>query len=276
MRTRNSEATQLNERQEQLSHFFERLRAASQRILLLDYDGTMAPHCVHPEKALPYPGVREILDNLMQANHTRVIIISGRWTIDLVPLLGLRQTPEIWGSHGWEQLMPNGEYHIARITDGALKNLVDADDWTQEVEVLGARRELKPGGLAIHWRGLAPQQIADIRSKVNEMWVTQQLHKNLIWHEFDGGIELRAPGRDKGKVVQMLLTQIEEHAAIAYLGDDLTDEDAFKAIHGRGIGVLVRPTFRTTAANFWLKPPKELLEFLWQWQEASGTANEPA
>ncbi len=276
MRTRNNEAVQINERQEQLSHFFQRLRAAPQGILLLDYDGTLAPHCVHPEKALPYPGVREILDDLMSDDHTRVIIVSGRWTIDLVPLLGLRQTPEIWGSHGWEQLKPNGEYHIARISDGALKNLVDADDWTHEIEALGARCELKPGGLAIHWRGLTPPQIADIRGKVNEMWTTQQLHQNLVWHDFDGGIELRAPGRDKGKVVETLLTQTDEQAAIAYLGDDLTDEDAFKAIRGRGIGVLVRSAFRATAADCWLKPPKELLEFLWQWRETSGAVNESA
>lgn len=276
MRARNSEAMQFNERQEQLSHFFRRLRAASERILLLDYDGTLAPHRVHPEEALPYPGVREILDGLMKNDHTRVIIISGRWTIDLVPLLGLRRIPEIWGSHGWEQLKPNGEYHVARISDGALKNLVDADDWTQEIETLGARCELKPGGLAIHWRGLTPSRIADIRQKVNEMWTTQQLYQNLVWRDFDGGIELRAPGRDKGKVVETLLTRADAQAAIAYLGDDLTDEDAFKAIRGRGIGVLVRPVFRATAADFWLKPPKELLEFLWQWRESSGTTDEPA
>jgi trehalose-6-phosphatase len=53
--------------------------------------------------------------------------------------------------------------------------------------------------------------------------------------------------------------------AAAYLGDDATDEDAFKAIRGRGIGVLVRPQFRATAADFWLKPPEELLEFLERW-----------
>jgi len=58
--------------------------------------------------------------------------------------------------------------------------------------------------------------------------------------------------------------------AAAYLGDDTTDEDAFKAIRGRGIGVLVRPQFHATAADFWLKPPEELLEFLERWHELGG------
>ncbi|MBI3545471.1 MAG: trehalose-phosphatase [Gammaproteobacteria bacterium] len=268
--------TQVTQRQQDLADFLQRLRSASQRLLLLDYDGTLAPHCIRPQDALPYPGVRDALDTLMKINRTRVIIISGRWTVDLLPLLGLKSTPEIWGSHGWEQLKPNGEYNVARITDAALHDLVEADDWTQEIEVLGARCELKPGGLAIHWRGLTPTQIADVRAKIYEMWMLQELHKNLVWHDFDGGIELRAPGRDKGMVVESLLAQTDAQTAAAYLGDDLTDEDAFKVMHGRGIGILVRPAFRPTAADFWLKPPHELLEFLWQWQAASGEMDESA
>ncbi len=59
-----------------------------------------------------------------------------------------------------------------------------------------------------------------------------------------------------------VLSEMDRETAAAYLGDDTTDEDAFKAIHGRGIGVLVRPQFRATAADFWLQPPEELLDFL--------------
>jgi trehalose-6-phosphatase len=52
---------------------------------------------------------------------------------------------------------------------------------------------------------------------------------------------------------------------VAFLGDDLTDEDGFLAIRGRGLGILVRKTFRPTAAEVHLHPPRELLEFLDQW-----------
>jgi len=49
------------------------------------------------------------------------------------------------------------------------------------------------------------------------------------------------------------------------LGDDRTDEDAFKSIKGRGLGVLVREAFRPTYADVWIKPPEELLAFLARW-----------
>lgn len=256
--------------QPSLANFFQHLRTAPERALLLDYDGTLAPFHIHTHEAMPYPGVREILDTIMQSGHTRLVIVSGRWTRDLKPLLGLKRLPEIWGSHGWEQLKPDGEYAVAPMDETALRHLVEADTWTAEVESRGGRCEMKPGSLAIHWRGLSPENISEIRTLVSENWNLQAMEKNLVWHDFDGGIELRVPGRHKGFVVESILSEMVTETAAAYLGDDATDEDAFNAIRGRGIGVLVRPQFRPTAADFWLQPPEELLEFLKQWHETSG------
>jgi trehalose-6-phosphatase len=56
---------------------------------------------------------------------------------------------------------------------------------------------------------------------------------------------------------------------VAYLGDDLTDEDAFRALKGKGLSVLVRKESRTTEADCWLKPPDELLDFLKKWHKLS-------
>jgi trehalose-phosphatase len=253
-----------------LEDFFRRLRTAPERVLLFDYDGTLAPFRIRTDEALPYPGVRDILDAIMESGHTRLVIVSGRWTRDLQPLLGLKRLPEIWGSHGWEQLKPDGQYAVAHMDEAALRHLVEADDWTAEVEARGGRCEMKPGGLAIHWRGLAPGQVREIREHVFQNWHIQEMHKALVWHDFDGGIELRVPGRHKGFVVDAVLSEMGRETTAAYLGDDTTDEDAFMAIRGRGIGVLVRPQFRTTAADFWLKPPEELLEFLERWQATGG------
>lgn len=60
---------------------------------------------------------------------------------------------------------------------------------------------------------------------------------------------------------------MEPSAAIAYLGDDLTDEDAFQALDTRGLRVLVRDALRPTAADIWLQPPDELLDFLRSWRQ---------
>ena len=57
---------------------------------------------------------------------------------------------------------------------------------------------------------------------------------------------------------------------MAYLGDDLTDEAAFRALDERGLGVLVRPKLRATSADIWIRPPEELLDFLRSWLRAEG------
>ncbi len=250
------------------AEFFERVRAAERRLLLLDYDGTLAPFHVDPAQACPYPGVSERLDAIMKGRRTRLVLITGRWTRDLLPLLTLKRRPEIWGSHGWEQLKPDGDYTVAPIKEDTLRRLLEADALEHRIETLGGRCERKPGGFAIHWRGLAPNQIANIQSEVFENWMDQGLHHDLVWHDFDGGVELRAPGRNKGYVVETLLAE-SPGAVAAYLGDDTTDEDAFRAIKDKGLGVLVRPVFRPTEAGLWLRPPVELLDFLDRWREAT-------
>ena len=254
--------------QHTLSDFLGRLTSAQRRVLMLDYDGTLAPFQLDPLTAEPYPGVREILDQIMAADHTNVVVVSGRWTRDLLPLLGLRKRPELWGSHGWERLHADGEYRTERISEDALKSLLAADDWIHEIESKGGRCERKPASLAIHWRGLKNGPVTAIREIVLANWRLQELHQALVWHDFDGGIELRAPGRDKGDVVREVLGNQDGACAAAYLGDDLTDEDAFEAIAGRGVSLLVRPQYRPTAADFWIRPPEELLAFLTDWDQA--------
>jgi len=250
--------------------FFQRLRAAPACVLMLDYDGTLAPFCVNPAEARPYAGVVPLLDRIMEAGHTRLVIVSGRWTKDLVPLLKLKRMPEIWGSHGWERLEPQGKYEVARISEAALEILVTADEWIKQVERFGGRCERKPGGLAFHWRGLDNAQIAEIRSEVFERWMEFGRGNDLSWYDFDGGIELRAVGRNKGDVVRTLAGEAGSGAIIAYLGDDLTDEYAFKALPPGNAAVLVRSQLRPTAAQLWIQPQAELLDFLTRWSEMAG------
>lgn len=252
--------------------FFRRLGAARKRALMLDYDGTLAPFCANPHEAVPYPGVVSLLDRMMEAGHTRLVIVSGRWTKHLLPLLGLKRRPEVWGSHGWERLQSNGEYDVAHIKQPALDALVNADELIDAVELLGGRCERKPGGIAFHWRGLDNSQVAGIRELIFRNWRELNLGQNLGWHDFDGGIELRAVGRDKGDVVRSVAAEEGDAAVIGYLGDDLTDEQAFKAMPNRGAAVLVRPQFRPTAADLWLRPPEEMIEFLTRWHESASAA----
>ena len=220
------------ERQASYASFLDRLRSASARVLLLDYDGTLAPFRADRDLAFPYPEVPDLLARIM-AEGTRVVLISGRPARELLLLSGIHPHPEIWGSHGLERQI-----------------------------------ELKPGGVAVHWRGLSAQEIEDIKSRVLDRWIPLRDEYSLSLLDFDGGIELRVPGKNKGDAVTTVLNEIHPDSAVAYLGDDQTDEDAFRALSGKGLTALVRSQSRPTAADVWLQPPQELIQFFQEWLDA--------
>jgi trehalose-phosphatase len=255
-----------------LEDIFPGLRSARRRALLLDYDGTLAPFHVDPARAEPYPGVRQILATILAAGHTRVVVVSGRATRDLLPLLRLTPPPEVWGSHGWEPPEP-GQTTVSGEADPAASTaLSEAAALAPEIEARGGRIELKPCGMAVHWRGLPPTAPSLIRGWLQARWTALGLGRALAWHDFDGGVELRLPGRDKGGVVDRVLQEMGPGTVAAYLGDDLTDEDAFRAIRGRGTGILVSAQLRPTAADFLLEPPAEVLDFFARWHDAARPA----
>jgi len=145
--------------------------------------------------------------------------------------------------------------------------LSDADRWLG-YQQLRHTAEFKTGSIAVHWRGLSESSAEDLRARVLLGWRPIAEHGGLGLLEFDGGVEIRASEADKGDAVRIFLSEISPDAPAAYLGDDSTDESAFRAMQGRGISVLVRPRWRQTAAQLWLKPPGELLAFLGLWLKA--------
>jgi trehalose 6-phosphate phosphatase len=244
-----------------IEDFLRKLKTGSPRLLALDYDGTLAPFKVNPYQAVPYKGVRELLNKVMENPLNSVVIISGRWTKDLLALLELEKRPEIWGSHGIERLKPDGSYETTPMDKKALNGLVEADEWLSSIN-LKLRAEQKPGCVALHWRGLDKKSIQKEIEKVTKELQIIARKSGLIFQEFDGGIEIRVPGRNKGDAIHSIISEAKENVIPMYLGDDITDEDAFKAIKGKGVGILVRKELRDTLADIWLKPPNELLKFL--------------
>ncbi|MBI5618269.1 MAG: trehalose-phosphatase [Gammaproteobacteria bacterium] len=260
----------------QLDAFFGALSGATTRLLMLDYDGTLAPFRMEPHRARPYPGVCELLAEIMASGTTRVVIISGRWVRDLIPLLGLGRLPEIWGSHGRERLRPDGRYEFEEIPPSAMHALLKADAWETDLRQAGGRVERKPASLAIHWRGLPVARIERLRAHILARWDALPGREGLDLRQFDGGIEVVVRGCSKATAVETLLAEAGRGAISAYLGDDLTDEDALGAIYGRGLGVLVSDACRRTAAEAWLRPPQEVRKFLEQWIAACGSAGRRA
>ena len=251
-----------------IDEFFESVARAAQSVLLLDYDGTIAPFSPVRERARPYPGVIECLQSLVSSGRSRLIMITGRDARQIPKLLPLHPSPEVWGVHGLQHLHSDGTLEMTEIPLAADRGLREAAEWLRE-QGLQTLTEVKPGSVALHWRSLEPESIAMLRPKIAAAWdamVRQGLLKIL---EFDGGIELLLARGDKGRAVQSILSQIGDAVPLAYLGDDTTDEAAFRALSGRGFTALVRALPRPTAAQAYLKTPEQLLEFLARWQEVT-------
>ena len=246
--------------------FMAELERAPSAALLLDYDGTLSPFTEQRHRAIPYAGVAALVKMIMDAG-TRVVLITGRPSAEVVRLLGIHPHPEVWGLHGRQRLRPDGTLEEVTPNAEARQALAEAIAW---VERCGLRRlaELKPGGIALHWRGLPPDTVGEIRNKILLMWMPLSFRSNMALLEFDGGVELRLEGRNKADAVRTILSEMDEDAAMAFLGDDQSDEQAFLALRQRGLTVLVRPQWRPTAAEIWLKPPRELLAFLNSWLRA--------
>lgn len=249
--------------------FFEQIRTAPARLLILDYDGTIAPFSTDRYLALPYPAVPKLLDRIVTQCKTRVVVISGRSARDLPALLGLEPHPEIWGVHGLERLHSDGRYEAAFIGERASRALQRA---SQSLEHAGLKElcEEKYGALAIHWRGMRASHMEEVRTTSYQILGPLACEANLLLNEFDGGLEIRVPAANKGDAVRKLLAEIDGETPVAYMGDDATDEDAFQAIQGRGLSILVRTAWRPTVADIWLRPPGELLQFFNEWLRASG------
>jgi trehalose 6-phosphate phosphatase len=254
--------------QRKLDLFLKTVAQSPTSLLMLDYDGTLAPFSIARDRALPYAGVQPLLRRIMANGRTRVVIVSGRDVNDTASLLDLDPCPEIWGLHGMQYRNPDGTIRISPLNELALDALSDAKRWLA-YQQLDDVAEFKNGSIAVHWRGMEKRRIQELRGRVLLGWLTIARSSGLDLLEFDGGIEICSPQADKGKAVRALLQEIPIGTPAAYLGDDTTDERAFLTIQDRGLSVLVRPKWRHTKAKIWLKPPAELLFLLERWLDAT-------
>jgi trehalose-phosphatase len=251
-------------RADRTQSFFATTSECQNRALLLDYDGTIAPLVTDRTQAYPYPSVPELLESIMIEGETRVVVISGRPARDLPALLRMRVQPEIWGSHGLERIATNGKYKCFP-PDQPTTALLQAADMRLQEAGLGACTEKKLGAIAVHWRGLSDKRTEEVKAAAYRSLGRFIGQLGLRLNEFDGGLELCCRACSKRNVVETIMSELATRAAVAYLGDDVSDEESFRFLNGRGLSVLVRPSYRFTAAQYWLRPPDELQRFLHDW-----------
>lgn len=252
---------------------WRRAAAAPERLLLLDYDGTLAPFAVDPAQAFLLPAVSRSLRRLADSVHTQVGIVSGRPLEGLLALLGPWHGPLV-AEHGWTLRWPDGEIARHPLDPARETRLAEAADAAAR-EVAAVRVERKRTAVVAHTRGLPTAVARDAAAAVELRWRPATANGGLRLTEIDGGLELRATGHDKGTAVAELLARRPGATFAVYLGDDHTDEDAFAAVDGRGLGLRVGRGERPSRAVGTLPDCEAVAEFLAAWRVRVETEGEP-
>lgn len=243
-----------------LDHVHEIAGCGDQLVVFLDYDGTLTPIVSRPEKAFLSDSMRQTLQALaMQAS---VAILSGRELEDVrkrVAIDGIVYA----GSHGFDIAGPRG---LQR--QEATEFLPALDEAEKELReklagIEGALIERKRFSIATHYRNVNKSDLPKLERTVSEVAAG---HRKLRRIDGKKVYELLPDiDWDKGKALLWLLEILGlERAKVRpiYFGDDRTDEDAFRALEQRGVGILVSEEPRPTAASYSLRDPSEVERFL--------------
>ena len=231
--------------------------------VFLDYDGTLTPIVSQPEDAWLSDSMRQTLRELA-ARASVVAILSGRDLDDVGRRVNI-DSIVCAGSHGFDIAGPRGlrrqmATEFLPTLDLAEKELHEALDG-----ISGARVERKRFSIAAHYRNVNENDLAKMEQAVGEVATR---HRKLRRINGKKVYELLPDvAWDKGKAVLWLLETLGLESRSGgiqpiYIGDDRTDEDAFRALEQRGIGILVSEQSQPTAAQYSLKDPAEVERFL--------------
>ncbi|MFO7978383.1 MAG: trehalose-phosphatase [Bacteroidales bacterium] len=240
-------------------------KVLSQRkpVIFLDYDGTLSPIVPRPEDAVLSEYMKDLLRHL--AKLFTVAVVTGRDKQDVEQRVGLSEMIYA-GSHGYIITGPDGLFMEHPDSKRIIPRL---DEIEKEVETLlnektsGTQLDRKRYAIGIHYRNAAPgdeQKVLEIARQMVEK------HQGFKMGEGKKIVEIKPDlDWDKGKAVNWIMEALEldqrQDLIPMYIGDDITDEDAFKALQGHGIGILVGGHGQKTAARYALKNVFQVKEF---------------
>ncbi len=252
-----------------VSDFWQQVLQADNLFLGLDYDGTLAPFDIDPMQAKPLPGIADLIRELATGRRTQVAIVSGRPVAEVMTLLD-NPPVTIVGSHGYELWPVDGACVVRRPTPKQQQGLFEIKTSLQQGGY-SHKMEVKVASLALHTRGLDPIAAIAVEEAIANQWSELAPHYGLECRRFNGGIEIRCSGWDKGAALTALLNVQPENVFAVYVGDDETDEDAFTVLRGRGIGIKVGDPFWPTAARGFLPDCRAVVDFLRTWAALTAT-----
>ncbi|MBS0010491.1 MAG: trehalose-phosphatase [Bacteroidales bacterium] len=233
-------------------------------VFFFDYDGTLTPIINDPKKASISEKKKKLLEKLSDSN--TVAVVSGRDIRDIKSFIGLDSLIYA-GSHGFRISGPDGIHMIHGKAVELLPVLDRMEDElvnTLEKEIPGVSIERKHFAIAIHYRNAPPGSFSDINDHADRMIAGNddfkkgrgkkilEIKPSLDWH--------------KGKAVEWIMNSLDfsfpDKYVPVYIGDDLTDEDAFRTLADDGIGILVGRHSQLSAAHYHLKDVEEVNKFL--------------
>ncbi|KAG0494689.1 hypothetical protein HPP92_005683 [Vanilla planifolia] len=259
-----------------LSMFEEITKAAmgKQIVMFLDYDGTLSPIVDDPDCAFMSDAMRDAVRDL--ARHFPTAIVSGRCRDKVYSFVRLTELYYA-GSHGMDIKVPANGSHL-RKANGKAVLFQPASKFLPMIEKVykallertkstpGARVENNKFCVSVHfrcvdekrWSGLADQ----VKSVLRE-------YPRLRLSPGRKVLEIRPIIKwDKGKAMEFLLESLGfancNDVFPVYIGDDRTDEDAFKVLRnrGQGFGILVSKIPKETKASYSLQEPSEVMDFM--------------
>ena len=245
------------------------LQAGKHIDLFCDYDGVLSAIAPRPQDACLDKNTKDILTQLAQRDALHVSIVSGRALADIRSRMGIPGITYV-GNHGLEMEGADIQYRYSvpeRMLD-ALRSLAAELRRTLQ-EYSGVIVEEKQPGVTVHFRQVSQEHVPLILERLSAL---VQPHANANLVRVTSGKEVRevrpAVDWDKGKAVQWLLR--ERHGADwhkksfpVFLGDDETDEDAFRLLRDQGVTIRVgQASPEGTAAHFTLQDLAEVHMFL--------------
>jgi len=239
-----------------------RLKGLRRFVLLLDYDGTLTPIVERPEQAKLSASMRKVLERAAGLSGVTLGVVSGRSLADVRAMVGLEGVVYV-GNHGCEIagnglrfLHPKAKRTGPQLAEIAslLGNALDS--------IHGSQVEDKGLSLSVHWRRVAARDRVKFRRAVQRVLAPWAGSGSVRITQGKRVIEVRTPiPWDKGKAVDWIASRLRlsKVSDIWYLGDDRTDEDAFRAINEmNGASFFVGGQLRPTLARWWLHRPSEV------------------
>lgn len=236
--------------------------ATRELVVLLDYDGTLTPIVEDPGAAVMADDMRDMVSRL--ADRHTVAIISGRDLDELRRLVGV-ESAYYAGSHGFDLAGPGDWRRRPGQGEAFLPDLDAAEEALRErlAGIAGHQVERKSFAIAVHHRNVADADLGPLERVVDQVIAA---HDRLRKGRGKKVLQVQPDTPwDKGRAVQWLLRHLAldgPEVLPIYIGDDRTDEDAFRALAGRGLGIAVRDGERNTSADYSLSDPAQVRRFL--------------